>query len=167
MAAKRHQYPLLNKQQLEEQLERFTLDWEQKLTNMGWSSDEIDSPIDEDWEEQHQHLRSWLESYMRPYQDRDRQRLTGTILNDLYAEFSQINEHQDPYALFEWVASWLIQAVTLYALFKPFLSAAQRLEYASPLRECYDIFQSQDPAIFDSEVYRMVNLLCRTYLKAD
>lgn len=166
MATERRKYPLLNNQQLEEHLEMFALDWEQKLINLGWSSDEADSSIDLGWKEQHQQLRSWLESYMQPYQTRDQQWLLAAVLNNLYGQFNQVCEEQDLSALFEWISGWLIEAVTLYALFKPFLSAPQKLEYASPLRECYEIFQTQDPEIFDPDVHQMVNVLCSTYLRA-
>lgn len=164
MAAERRRYPLLNNQQLREHLEIFALDWEQVLTNLVWSSDGADAPTDIGWTEQHQQLRQWLDNYMRPYQGRDRQRLCGMVLNQLFAEFNQISDDQDPCELFEWIAGWLIEAVTLYALFKLFLSPEQELAYASPLRECYDIFQGQDPAFFDPDVYQMVNTLCSAYL---
>ncbi|PZD72848.1 hypothetical protein C1752_03369 [Acaryochloris thomasi RCC1774] len=167
MATERRKYSLLNSQQLEEHLEIFTLDWEQKLANLGWSSDGSDLPSDIGWKEQHHQLRHWLEIYLRPYQEQDRQKLTGAVLNGFYDEFHHVSEEQDTYALFEWIAGWLIEAVTLYALFKPFLSPAQKLEYASPLRECVDIFQGQDPTLFEPEVYQMVNTLCEAYLKPD
>ncbi|WP_146242481.1 hypothetical protein [Acaryochloris thomasi] len=57
--------------------------------------------------------------------------------------------------------------MTLYTLFEPFLSPAQKLEYASPLRKYYEIFQTQDPDFFDPDVYRVVNLLCSAYLKPE
>ncbi len=163
MVAKRRKYPLLNCKQLEDHLEMFTY-WEQKLMNLGWSSDGIDAAIDTGWKEQHQNLRRWLDNYLYPYRERDKQYLVGTMLDSLYDEFGHINEEKDPDALLQWISGWLIETVTLYALFKPFMSSAQKLEYASPLRECFDIFQSQDPALLEPEVHRMVKTLCKTYL---
>lgn len=155
--------------QFEEHLDKFTQAWEQQLAEVEESVDENEEPDEEKLQTQRQQIKTWLEDYLKPYRQQDQQLLLGEVMDTLYAELSSFGQEKDPEVMSQGIVGWVMEALMLYTIFKPHLSASQKEGYEEPLREFYGIMQSEEKEMDteEAEFNQMMSQLFEACLQDD
>lgn len=129
--------------QFEEHFQTFCQAWEQKLKEISGSSESGAELSEAEIQEKDQTFQTWLTQYLQDYRPQDRERLTGGLLDFLYAEMEKLEEEEDPEKLQQKVSNWVLEALTLFTLLKPHLTVEQQQDYAHPLLELYEIMLNE------------------------
>lgn len=134
---------LKGERQFEEHFQKFCQAWEQKLKEISGESDSKTELSDAEIQEKDQTFQTWLTQYLQEYRPQDRERLTGGLLDFLYAEMEKLEQEEDPEKLQQQVSNWVLEALTLFTLLKPHLTLEQQQDYAHPLLELYEIMTNE------------------------
>ncbi len=114
--------------QFQRHLHKFLEAWSQKLAEL-----EAVSELDKEQEViiEPEEIHQWLKSYLGKYRDVEREKLVMEIINPSYeeilvaAERNKIDE--------EWAWDWSMDTLSVYELFKPYLSDVSARIYSKPL----------------------------------
>lgn len=129
--------------QFEEHFQKFCQAWERKLKEISGSSEADAELTDAEIQEKDQTFQAWLTQYLQDYRPQDRERLTGGLLDFLYAEMEKLEQEEDPEKLQQKISNWVLEALTLFTLLKPHLTVEQQQDYAHPLLELYEIMLNE------------------------
>ena len=117
--------------QFEKHFQKFHSAWNEKLKELGEASE-----LDEEFVKiKQQEIDQWLNQYLEKYQEVDREKLVMEIINPVYGKLMVAIERNRINA--EWALNWSLEALSLYKMFKPYLSASSEKHYAKPIRGFY------------------------------
>lgn len=140
-----------NSRQFDEHLEKFNLAWQQQLSELEGIADEDEEPDEEQLQAQRDQIKGWIEAYLKPYRLNDQHLLLGGVMDALYAELGSVGQESDPEVSSQGLVGWIMEALTLYAMFKPHLSSTQKQRYGEPLREFYELMLSEEVNMDEEE----------------
>ena len=118
--------------QFERHFQQFLLVCQEKLEEVGKAS-ELE---EEEAKVKQEQLHQWLENYLSNYRNAEREKLIRGILDPVY--FQLVKKSRSQKAEPEWILNWSIEAVSLYKIFKSYLSKSTAMLYAKPLRKFYE-----------------------------
>ena len=118
--------------QFEKHFQQFLSAWNEKLKELG----EVSELEEEFVKIKQQEIDQWLNQYLEKYQEVDREKLVMEILNPVYAKL--IVPIQRDTITPEWALNWSLEALSLYKMFKPYLSASSDQNYAKPIKGFYE-----------------------------
>ena len=118
--------------QFEKHFQKFRSAWTEKLEALGDPSELGGQEL----KAKRAEMQQWLHDYLSKYQTIEREKLVMEVINPLYEELLVAAETEKDEA--EWSWQWLMEALSLYETFKPYLSALSAQLYARPLIDFYE-----------------------------
>ncbi|PZD70232.1 hypothetical protein C1752_16055 [Acaryochloris thomasi RCC1774] len=125
--------------QFDEHLLKFDEAWAQQLAKWKESAGESTNLDQEQQQIFNEQIKSWMEGYLEPYRPNVQQQLLGGVMDAFYAELDSIRQNNNPDVESQGLFGWLMEILTLYPIFMPYLSSAQKQRYEGPLRDFYDM----------------------------
>ncbi len=136
----------LGSRQLEEHINKFFEAWAQQVEELALpeNADPFKPMPDEDEKAQEElgekldALTTWLDDYLKPYRPQDREKLASAVLDVQYATLEESDGHSEE-EIADFTMKWVMQCLSLYQMFKPYLSDSKAKVYAQPLHSFYNM----------------------------
>ena len=122
---------------------KFADAWTHKLEEIG----RIDKLEAEEQKVKEEELDQWIREYLAIYAQGEREKIVRAILDSIYAQLAELPESETE--ALDFGVDWSLETISLYKMFKPYLSESSASEYAKPLISFYKIVIAQ--ALEDSE----------------
>ena len=118
--------------QFEKHFQKFHSAWNEKLKELG----EVSELEEEFVKIKQTEIDRWLNQYLQKYQEIEREKFVMEIINPVYGKLMVAIERNRIAP--EWALNWSLEALSLYKMFKPYLSASSAKSYVKPLRGFYE-----------------------------
>jgi hypothetical protein len=155
---------LAGSRQLEHHVNQFVLSWMQNIDDIMADLECKENPSEAEAKILKQKGREWMDHYLQPYRAQDRHKLVEGILEPQYEEFLDLVQDSDPEKIQEQAIPWVITTITLYNLFKPYLSEAQAQKYAEPLTIFYEVAMEDAEAEGNTQQMEDLQQLFKAFL---
>lgn len=140
---------MLGSRQLEKHIEKFFEDWTQKADSLWLPEDDSATPLSSEEMpsqaeviEKLEDMNQWIDDYLQPYRPQDREKLACAVLDVQYAAIKEaegISEEETA----DFTMQWIMQTLSLFRIFKPYLSTARTKCYAEPLHSFYNMIMEE------------------------